>query len=166
MEQRHIMHDSSVNNLLLSLEECLEIVPEFINTIPGSELNAKRRPDFWTIRHHVYHLADVQKLFHDRLVLFKNEKNPVIARYVPGAHEEKKPGYASVTHALAAYQELRRMQIDLLKTFGMADFLREGTHPEYKKYTPLILARHILSHDYWHLYRIEELWLTKDEYLS
>ena len=35
-----------------------------------------------------------------------------------------------------------------------------------KKYNFEIVLNHILFHDYWHMYRIEELWLTKDEYLS
>jgi hypothetical protein len=28
------------------------------------------------------------------------------------------------------------------------------------------LVRHILMHDYWHIYRIEELRLTKERYLT
>ena len=160
------MQDSSVYNLLLSLEESLEIVAEFIHTIPEGDLNVKRRPDFWTIRHHVYHMADVQKLLYDRLVRFKNDTNPAFTPYMPDTDGPKKPGYAGVEDALAAYQDLRRKQIDVIKSYEREDFLKEGTHPEYKKYTPLILIRHILLHDYSHLYRIEELWLTRDEYLS
>ncbi len=158
------MFDSSVDNLLLSLEESIEIVAEFIHTIPESEVNIKRRPDFWTIRHHVYHLADVQTLLYNRLQRFKNEANPVITPYIPEKDEAKRPGYGSVAEALAAFQDLRRKQIDLIKSFGRADFIKEGNHPQYKKYTALILIRHILLHDYWHLYRIEELWLTRDEF--
>jgi len=28
------------------------------------------------------------------------------------------------------------------------------------------LERHILMHDHWHMYRMEELWLTRDAYLQ
>ena len=47
-----------------------------------------------------------------------------------------------------------------------ADWEKTATHPEYEQYSLIILARHILMHDHWHMYRMEELWLTRDEYLT
>ena len=43
---------------------------------------------------------------------------------------------------------------------------KTATHPEYAQYSFYILVRHILMHDHWHMYRMEELWLTRDEYLT
>jgi hypothetical protein len=43
---------------------------------------------------------------------------------------------------------------------------KTGIHPEYELYSLSILGRHILMHDFWHMYRIEELWLTRDAYLT
>lgn len=42
---------------------------------------------------------------------------------------------------------------------------RSARHPEYTLYTPYVMLRHMMMHDYLHMYRIEELWLTRPEYL-
>lgn len=33
------------------------------------------------------------------------------------------------------------------------------------EYTPEIMLGHLVMHDQLHMYRIEELWLTRDEFL-
>jgi len=103
---------------------------------------------------------------YQRLVRFKQEKNPVFVPYFPQNDDKNKIVYASVSNALSTFENLRKKQIDLIKTFDGAVFKNEGIHPEYKRYNTMIVARHILMHDFWHMYRIEELWLTTDEYLT
>jgi len=43
---------------------------------------------------------------------------------------------------------------------------KRAVHLEFEFYTAGILVRHISMHDCWHMYRIEELWITKDEFLT
>jgi hypothetical protein len=64
------------------------------------------------------------------------------------------------------FKAMREKQLDLLKNVGPEDWEKMAFHPEYDQYGLLILARHVFMHDHWHLYRMEELWLTKDEYLT
>ena len=55
--------------------------------------------------------------------------------------------------------------LDLIREAPPDLWDKNATHPEYGIYTPEIMIRHIMIHDYLHMYRIEELWLTKPEYL-
>jgi len=57
-----------------------------------------------------------------------------------------------------------------LPTFTIVGFpeasVKETSRPEYENYSLFILVRHILMHNHWHMYRMEELWLTRDAYLT
>jgi uncharacterized damage-inducible protein DinB len=159
------MQAAILSDLIVSLEKSAAILTDFINSIPEGELKIKRRPGFWSVQHHVYHLADVQELLYRRLVKFNDEAKPVFAPFIPEKDDAKFAVYNSTAEALAGYQEIRRRQIDMLNSMDEERLYKKGSHPEYKTYTPMILIRHILFHDYWHMYRIEELWLTNDEYL-
>ncbi len=56
--------------------------------------------------------------------------------------------------------------MELLSKLDKSVWEKTATHPEYEHYSLYILARHILIHDHWHMYRMEELWLTRDDYLT
>ncbi|MDA1119365.1 MAG: hypothetical protein O2887_02525 [Bacteroidetes bacterium] len=53
-----------------------------------------------------------------------------------------------------------------MKSFENDLWSKTAVHPEFNKYSHYILLRHAMMHDHFHMYRIEELWLTKDEYLK
>jgi hypothetical protein len=75
-------------------------------------------------------------------------------------------GNHSVKELLAAYCELRNEQITLVKSADEKIWAKEGGHEEYKKYTFEMLIRHIILHDSFHLYRMEELWMKKERYIK
>ncbi|MDA0195055.1 MAG: hypothetical protein O2951_08420 [Bacteroidetes bacterium] len=56
--------------------------------------------------------------------------------------------------------------VSLVKSFENDLWSKTAVHPEFNKYSHYILLRHAMMHDHFHMYRIEELWLTKDEYLK
>ena len=72
----------------------------------------------------------------------------------------------SMASALDQFGRYRDKQLQLLKSAGDVMWERTATHPEYEAYSLYILTRHVLMHDYWHMYRMEELWLTRDAYLT
>jgi hypothetical protein len=164
--RRYAMQSSSISSLIISLEASSEVLKNFVNGIPEEELGVKRRPDVWTIRHHVYHLAGVQELMYGRLMQFRKEKNPVIVPYNPGKDDARETTYQSAADALSVFQSWREKQIEEIKMIDESGLYLQATHPEYRRYDLVILIRHILVHDYWHMYRMEELWLLKDEFLT
>ena len=70
-----------------------------------------------------------------------------------------------LNEALAIFFEKRKELISLVSSEDESIWIKKAEHPEYQIYTPYIMLRHRLMHDHFHMYRIEELWLTNEEYL-
>lgn len=157
-----------IADLLAGLGKSPGILSEFVKSIPEDKLNRRRGEGFWTIAEHVSHLAEVQPMLFDRFRRFMEEEHPQFVPFIPGkaGDEPVAPACMSVPAALLQFGEYRRKQLLLLEKADATVWQRMATHPEYDLYSLYILARHVLMHDHWHMYRIEELWLTKDAYLT
>jgi hypothetical protein len=94
----------------------------------------------------------------------------VFEPYIPGADEAEPetPPRMEMADAMDQFAEYRKRQVTCLENVDINDEIwrRTATHPEYETYTLYILTRHLLMHDHWHMYRMEELWLTRDAYLT
>jgi hypothetical protein len=96
-----------------------------------------------------------------------DEERPEFIPYIPGDGEaEDRQAPMEIDVALEFFIRHRAKQIALLEQADDADWQETGTHPEFELYSLYILIRHILMHDHWHMYRMEELWLTRDAYLT
>ena len=156
-----------IPDLMKGLESTARILSEFVQGIPADKLNLRRGGDFWTIAEHVSHLAQVQPMLLERLHRFMAEDRPEFVPYIPGDGEaEARPPQMTVNEALESFARYRSQQLALLEKADEAVWRKTAGHPEYELYTMHILVRHILMHDYWHTYRMEELWLTRDPYLT
>ncbi len=156
-----------IPDLLEGLKRSGHILRAFVHSIPNEKLNLRRGEGFWTIAEHVDHLAKVQPMLLKRIQRFMAEEKPVFVPYIPKDEPEDAPlSEISLTEALDAFDIGRVRQLDLLQGLDQQVWEKTATHPEYERYSLYILVRHILMHDHWHMYRMEELWLTKDEYLT
>ena len=157
-----------IPDLLDGLSRVPRILSEFVGTIPEERLDLRRGEGFWTIAEHVSHLAGVQPMLVDRFNRFMNEERPEFLPYLPGdgADEPDTPDRMDMTAALGQFARYRNEQLRLLEGAGDTVWRRAADHPEYDRYSLYILCRHTLMHDHWHMYRMEELWLTKDAYLT
>jgi hypothetical protein len=157
-----------INDLLESLRRSPMILSGLVNTIPESRLNLRRGDGFWTVAEHVSHLAQVQPMLLERFQRFIREEHPVFVPYIPGGGqgEPATPPPMSMADAIERFTRTRHQQLVLLEGAGDSIWRRTATHPEYEAYSFDILARHTLMHDFWHMYRIEELWLTRDAFLT
>ena len=157
-----------IPDLLESLRRTPKILSQFVETIPESKLDLRRGDGFWTIAEHVSHLAQVQPMLLQRCERFANEEHPEFVPYLPeGAKDEPDtPPRMSMASALDQFTCYRTSQLLLLQGADDITWKKTATHPEYDAYSLYILTRHVLMHDHWHMYRMEELWLTKDKYLT
>ncbi len=157
-----------IPDLLAGLGKTPGILSEFVKSIPEDKLNLRRGEGFWTIAEHVSHLAEVQPMLFDRFRRFMAEEQPQFVPFIPGkaGDEPVTPVCMSTPAALLQVEEYRKKQLQLLENDDAKVCQRLDTHPEYDLYSLYIFTRHVLMHDYWHMYRIEELWLTKDAYLT
>jgi uncharacterized damage-inducible protein DinB len=157
-----------IRDLLDSLGRTPRILSEFVRTVPEDRLDVRRKKGFWTVAEHVVHLAHVQPMLLSRFERFMNEEHPEFTPYIPektgGGADAPSP--VSTAAALDQFADYRRRQLLLLEKADDNTWRRTATHPEYETYSLYILTRHALMHDYWHMYRMEELWLTRDELLT
>ncbi|CAB1056951.1 hypothetical protein D1BOALGB6SA_1690 [Olavius sp. associated proteobacterium Delta 1] len=158
---------NDIQDLLDGLRRSGNILSQFVKSIPAEKMNLRRGEGFWTIAEHVSHLAQVQPMLLERLHRFMHEDRPEFVPYVPGdAETEAGPPHMEKNVALESFTHHRAKQLTLLKKADEADWQKTAIHPEYERYSLYILVRHILMHDHWHMYRMEELWLTRDAYLT
>ncbi len=159
---------NDIADLLEGLRRAPNVLSAFAQSIPADRLDHRRGDGFWTIAEHLSHLARVQPMLLERLQRFRDEEHPVFVPYIPGDGEEEPdtPEVMPMDGALAQFTRYRAQQVDLLMELTPAAWYKIADHPEYSLYTAYILTRHILMHDHWHMYRMEELWLTRDDYLT
>jgi uncharacterized damage-inducible protein DinB len=156
-----------IPDILDGLGRSGHILSEFVKTIPSDKMNLLRGEGFWTIGEHVCHLAQVQPMLLERLQRFMDEDRPEFVPYIPGDGEtDARPVQMELDAALESFARHRKKQIALLEKADAAGWQKTATHPEYELYSLYILVRHILMHDHWHMYRMEELWLARDAYLT
>ncbi|WP_243360830.1 DinB family protein [Fundidesulfovibrio terrae] len=156
-----------VRDCLDGLARVHSVLSSMVRRIPSGRVLERRGEKCWTILEHVGHLADVQPMLHQRIQRILNEDVPEFVPFLPaeGTYSPNAAG-VDVETALARFDSGRRKQLEILRSMDPASWDRAAVHPEYTQYGLRILVRHILMHDYWHMYRIEELWLSKDEFLS
>ena len=157
-----------ISDLLESLRRSPNILAQFVRSIPEHKLDLRRGDGFWTIAEHYSHLAQVQPMLIGRIERFMNEDHPEFVPYIPGGGKEEPdtPHRMDMEAALDQFASSRARQLQILESADDTIWQKKATHPEYEEYSLYILARHILMHDHWHMYRMEELWLTKDAYLT
>jgi uncharacterized damage-inducible protein DinB len=156
-----------IPDILETLKRSPNILSRFVNSIPENKLDVRRGEGFWTIAEHFSHLAQVQPMLLKRFERFMNEDTPEFVPYIPVNPEEPAtPLRMSIESALDQFTCNRASQLQLLERADENCWKKMGIHPEYEEYSLYILARHVLMHDHWHMYRMEELWLTRDAYLT
>jgi len=105
-------------------------------------------------------------MLYARMLRIRDEEDVVITPYFPADELPQESLYESIEKAFIFYKELREKQTLLISQLEALDFEKEATHKEYIKYNIPLIINHIIFHEYWHMYRIEELWLTRDEYFK
>ncbi len=152
--------------LLKTFQDLPELIEIYFKNIPDKVLDKKRSESSWTIREHLYHIADVQEMLYQRILKIKDEENPIITPYFPENEQERESSFNSIEDAFSHYKEVRKKQLILINQLKESDFNKDATHNEYANYNIQIIINHMIFHEYWHMYRIEELWLTRDEFFS
>jgi len=151
---------------LQTLRDLPTVVEPYFLSIPQDRLDLKRTPEAWTLREHLYHVAAVQGMLLGRMTLLRDDPDPVIVPYFPQNEPALADRYPSVAAAFTEYKTKRQQQLTLLEGLTEQQWTKPARHPEYERYDLTLVVHHLVFHEYWHFYRIEELWLTRDEYLS
>lgn len=156
---------NDIPQILTSLEQVPAILEALVKSVSPARLKERRREGAWTVAEHAVHLAEAQNRLTGRIRLILSEDNPEIVPYLPDPKAPPKPTL-TVKEALPVFAAERTKQVAMLRPLPAAAWKRTARHSEYDAYGLHILVRHMLLHDHWHLYRMEELWLTREDFLK
>lgn len=152
--------------VLETLRTLPQVVEPWFRAIPSDRLDLRRTSEAWTLREHLYHVAAVQTMLLGRMRLLRDDPRPVVVPYFPQNEPALGDRYPSVDAAFGEYRRLRVEQMALLDSVDLEIWDKPAEHPEYERYDLGLVVHHLVFHEYWHFYRAEELWLTRDGYLS
>lgn len=152
--------------IIQCLKETPLILENMLKQIPPALITKQRRQGKWTIHEHVCHLAQADNMIFRRFQQFSTEENPRFMPYIPGKTVPADILMSlNMATELQAFNICRNDMLELVQNFEEAVWKKQAEHHEYTEYSAYILLRHTLMHDHFHLYRIEELWLTREQFL-
>jgi hypothetical protein len=163
------MNAELVSQLLQALKVTPDLLEDMIRRVPASRLKAHRIKKQWCIHSHACHIVGVQPMLMGRLQRFIKEGHPSFTPYFPDKEGEDPEAGLLRLDLQACLREFHGHRSELMAFAEKAPegfWEQKAHHPEYDEYTPLILLRHMLMHEHLHMYRIETLWLTSDEYIT
>ena len=141
----------------------IQLLPQklesLVSGMSDEELNTRYRPDGWTVKQVVHHLADSHANACIRFHLALTENNPVIKPY-------KEALWADLPYlqdlspdiSLQLLSAIHQRWYALLSSLKASDFERTYTHPEYQKVYTLALATGSYAwHGAHHLAHIQKL---------
>ena len=153
------------NDFVIGLSNNKNILKQLVLVINENDIH-KRIKDFWTIYEHIDHLVVTQKMLLGRIQQFIVEDKPIMKPYIPEDKPTVENDKKSAKDLVEEFIKIRDLQIGIIKKAKRNVWHKEGIHPEYLKYSLEILIRHILLHDSFHMWRIEELWIEKEELIK
>lgn len=143
------------------LDKTPAVLRDFMSSIGLSNWNQAHPTTGWRIVDHACHIIEVQPLMIERLQRFLNEDKPVFKPYFPDQDLNAPAPNRDFETMIDQFDQTRKTFVEMLQTLSDEQLNKPADHPEYRQYTPLIMARHLMMHDHLHMYRMEELWLSK-----
>ena len=150
--------------LMKALAANKEILRQFVESMSEKEIYRRIR-NYWTIYEHLEHLVETQMVSLQRVELFIREERPVIVPFTPDGNPAAKSGKKTVEELLREFEGYRNRQIASITEADARVWEKSGSHDQYAKYGFEIFLRHTLLHDSFHMARMEQLWIMKEEYL-
>lgn len=141
------------------LERTPDLLETLLGDVPADLSRWKPAPDRWSISEILAHLADIERLYSERVRSILAEDAPALRPYdqnVASASGVYSGGSAS--EHLASFTALRRATVALLKSAGSSVGERTGKHAELGVVTLSQMLNELASHDLGHLRQIAELY--------
>lgn len=123
-----------LNERLLDIKMCPGILEYAVQNLDEQQLNTPYRPDGWTVKQVVHHVADSHMNAFTRFKLGLTEDNPTIKPYDEAAWA-KLPDTLNVpiNLSLTILHALHVRWYELLRNFKDADWERTVFHPEQQR---------------------------------
>ena len=129
------------------LEQLPARLREAVRDLTDAQLDTRYRPDGWTIRQVVHHLADSHMNGFVRLKLALTEEAPTIKPYNEAPWAELPDSRGAIDSSLALLDGLHARWVALYRSMADAQFSRTFFHPERNEHLALDRHLHIYA---WH----------------
>ena len=144
-----------------------DVLEGFMAGLSNQQVDRVRAPGLWSVREHLVHLADLQKLYVERIAAFRDNERPVMIPWDPTKEDAARRLGTPPHDALDRFRSFREQQMELLCSLDDVVWEREAVHPEYERYNlELLVVHHIVAHDGFHLYRMAELAFVRSDPLT
>lgn len=154
---------SDTTTLIAALENAPGIIIPLIREVPLQYLKRRPSPTKWSTYEHACHLSASDGPFLARLDLMLSAQAAFI-RSIVNSPEVESGALLSIDldSVLDQYVRERASLVKRLKELSAEDWQRTAEHEAFSHYSVWIMFRHLLTHEMFHAYRIEELLLKKD----
>ena len=154
---------SDTTTLIAALENAPGVIIPLIREVPPQYLKRRPSPTKWSAYEHACHLSGSDRPFLARLDLMLSAPEPYIKSIVNSPEEEAGALLnIDLDESLDRYVRERALLVKRLKGLSEEDWQRTAEHEAFSHYSVWIMFRHVLNHEMFHAYRIEELLLKKD----
>ncbi|WP_316786015.1 YfiT family bacillithiol transferase [Pedobacter frigiditerrae] len=149
--------ESMLKEWIEQLETLPHEIVEITAGLSDADLEIPYRPDGWTVRQVVHHLADSHINAYTRVHLTLTEENPTVRPY----HEERWAELADgktgdIQLSIDILKAIHKRLVSLLKTLAISDFDRTYFHPGAgKEFTLGYLVGNYAWHGKHHLAHIQ-----------
>lgn len=134
---------------------------ELVGRWGDDRLDTPYRPDGWTVRQLVHHVADSHMNAYVRTKLALTEDNPTISPYEEGDWANLLDSTLPVSHSLVILSNLHNRWIAILQHMTEANFARTYFHPGSQRQFTLgevvLLYQWHGEHHYQHAFRLAQL---------
>ena len=153
----------NTQTLIANLESAPGIIIGLVREVPPHNLKRRPAPNKWSVHEHACHIAIGDAAFLSRLELMLSNPHPRIKSMVTSPDEEAGSLLSlDLDDALGLYVQERARVVKRLKELSDEDWQRTAEHEAFSHYSVYIMFRHLLVHEMFHAYRIDELLLKKD----
>ncbi len=144
------------------LEKTPIVLETLLGDLPPDLLQWKPAADRWSISEVLAHLADIEKMYSERVCLIIAEDSPALQKYEqPGPSDAGAYSRGSAAEHLARFAAARRAAVALLKGAPASAGARTAKHSELGVITLSQMLNEWASHDLGHLRQIAELYRAR-----
>jgi uncharacterized damage-inducible protein DinB len=128
------LSEDLINSFIKTIDRLPVDITKAVEDLTDDQLDTEYRPEGWTVRQVVHHVADSHLNSFCRFKLALTEDVPTIRAYFEDRWAELPDSKMSLDPSLKIIEGVHRRWANLLRSMGEEDFKKELNHPESGKW--------------------------------
>jgi uncharacterized damage-inducible protein DinB len=129
----HLKEEINKNDIeqwISEIEKAPDKLSEAVSGLTEEQIDSPYRPDGWTVRQVVHHIADSHINGYIRFKLGLTEEQPTIKPYDEASWAKLNDSNLPIEVSITLISSLHKRLVNLLKSFNENDFSKTVNHPE------------------------------------